>query len=251
MLSSSPPTFRRSLLHRGRGRCIRNGGSGRRADPCSRCVRPWLCALRSNSCRVMLWLACRPLCARRPRSPVAPAASGRFARPGLARRRRLAVGETVILLHRPLPSAGVSIAMERESVSRMTVSPMAITATREAQPVVDSIGGRLGGVGRLLGHCVPVWLRRRRRRRSSSALLSEDAVGNRQRGTARDPRPSLPRRLLSVCSPMAGCLGRGRFTWFMPWGGGEFLAAIAGWTPSTVFQTRSKTSGHDDGLPRI
>ena len=114
MLSSSPPTFRRSLLHRGRGRCIRNGGSGRRADPCSRCVRPWLCALRSNSCRVMLWLACRPLCARRPRSPVAPAASGRFARPGLARRRRLAVGETVILLHRPLPSAGVSIAMERE-----------------------------------------------------------------------------------------------------------------------------------------
>ena len=48
---------------------------------------------------------------------------------------RLAVGETVILLHPLLPLVGVSIGMERESVSKMTVSPMArcdATARRPA-----------------------------------------------------------------------------------------------------------------------
>ena len=37
----------------------------------------------------------------------------------------LAVGETVILLHRPPPLVGVSIGVWRPSVSKMTVSAMA------------------------------------------------------------------------------------------------------------------------------
>ena len=40
----------------------------------------------------------------------------------------LAVGETVILLHPPLPSVGVSIGMERAGCSKMTVSPTAAAA---------------------------------------------------------------------------------------------------------------------------
>ena len=40
----------------------------------------------------------------------------------------LAVGETVILLHTPLPLVGVSTAMERESGTTMAVSPTAIVA---------------------------------------------------------------------------------------------------------------------------
>ena len=44
----------------------------------------------------------------------------------------LAVGETVIPLHHPLPVVVVSIVMERESVSKMTVSPTAKAAAGTA-----------------------------------------------------------------------------------------------------------------------
>ena len=47
----------------------------------------------------------------------------------------IAVDETVILLHPPLPLVGVSIVMDRESVSKMTVSSMATGAA--AVPAAD------------------------------------------------------------------------------------------------------------------
>ena len=49
---------------------------------------------------------------------------------------QVAVGETVILLHHPLPLVGVSIAMERESVIKMIVSP--ILATRRCSSLKQS-----------------------------------------------------------------------------------------------------------------
>ena len=47
---------------------------------------------------------------------------------GLTVTTSLAVGETVILLHLPPTEAGVTTGMERESVSKMTGSPMATPA---------------------------------------------------------------------------------------------------------------------------
>ena len=61
---------------------------------------------------------------------------------------RIAVGETVILLHPPLPLVGISIVMKRGwDFSKMTVSPMAIVA--RASPVGEAAVGRAGheGVG--------------------------------------------------------------------------------------------------------
>ena len=58
----------------------------------------------------------------------------------------VAVGETVILLHPPLPLVGVSIAMERESVSRMTeVSPPAA----QVEAMDSAVGVVLGSVDQL------------------------------------------------------------------------------------------------------
>ena len=56
---------------------------------------------------------------------------------------RVAVGETVTLLHPPLYLVGVSIVMERESVSKMTVSSTAIFRARRtprAPPAPRSTG---------------------------------------------------------------------------------------------------------------
>ena len=54
----------------------------------------------------------------------------------------LAVGETVIPLHHPLPVVVVSIVMERESVSKMTVSPMA-KACAQSGTTPDVLYGRI------------------------------------------------------------------------------------------------------------
>ena len=57
--------------------------------------------------------------------------------------RRLAVGETVILLHPPLPSVGVPIAMETGR-QQMTVSPTATAAAAAAPPLLFLVRRMLG-----------------------------------------------------------------------------------------------------------
>ena len=69
-----------------------------------------------------------------------------YGKPGLGcGRLGLAVDETAILLHPPLPLAGVSIVIERESVSRMTeLSPMAKADRAAVDPAAAGWDGSAG-----------------------------------------------------------------------------------------------------------